>query len=208
MKRDKHPSPIILVVLVSSHCQLRNWWDNMLIYGPRLGYFPRADKSWFIVKSNLEQSARKIFAGTDVCQKVGRPASCAKCDCTISTSSSVYCIRFRHRFIYPIRTIPDIQTEMQLIDNIIDTKLLPALLDRTSTRHERQLLSSPARLGRQWYTKGQNVNIQETQFRSVLIKQRGKEQNRISILFKGNSCTIVQFCILQRKNQKPVNKTR
>ena len=36
-------------------------------HGPRLGYIPRADKSWFIVKSNLEQSARKIFAGTDVC---------------------------------------------------------------------------------------------------------------------------------------------
>ena len=47
--------------------QLRKWWDNIVIYGPPLGYFPRADKSWLIVKPNLEQSAKEIFAGTDVC---------------------------------------------------------------------------------------------------------------------------------------------
>ena len=55
---------------------------------------------------------------------------------------------FRHRFTYHIRTVCHIQTEMQLIDNIIDTKLLPALLEsRTVSRHERQLLSLPTRLG-------------------------------------------------------------
>ena len=55
--------------------------------------------------------------------------------------------RLWHRFTYHIRTILDIQTEMQLIDNIIDTELLPALLEnRTSSRHERQLPSLPTRL--------------------------------------------------------------
>ena len=46
--------------------QLRKWWDNIVIYGPPLGYFPRADKSWpwLIFKPNLEQSAKEIFAGT------------------------------------------------------------------------------------------------------------------------------------------------
>ena len=44
--------------------QLRKWWDNIVIYGPPLGYFPRADKFCLIVKPNLEQSAKEIFAGT------------------------------------------------------------------------------------------------------------------------------------------------
>ena len=47
--------------------QLHDWWVNILIYGPRLGYFPRADKSWLIFKPNREQSAKEIFTGTDVC---------------------------------------------------------------------------------------------------------------------------------------------
>ena len=55
---------------------------------------------------------------------------------------------FRHRFAYHICTIPDIQTEMQQIDSLIDTKLLPALLENGSfSRHDRQLLSLPTRLG-------------------------------------------------------------
>ena len=39
---------------------------------------------------------------------------------------------FRHRFTYHIRTIPGIENEMHLVDNVIDTKLLPALLDGRS----------------------------------------------------------------------------
>ena len=55
---------------------------------------------------------------------------------------------FRHRFTYHIRTTSGIETEMQKIDNAIDTKFLPALLDhRSVSRHERELLSLPARLG-------------------------------------------------------------
>ena len=46
--------------------ELRSWWDNIVIHGPCLGYYPRADKSWLIVKPNLEQEAKEIFAGTDV----------------------------------------------------------------------------------------------------------------------------------------------
>ena len=38
--------------------ELRSWWDNIVIHGPCLGYYPRADKSWLIVKPNLEQEAK------------------------------------------------------------------------------------------------------------------------------------------------------
>ena len=46
--------------------QLRTWWDNIVVHGPHLGYYPRADKCWLIVKSHLGETANKIFAGTDV----------------------------------------------------------------------------------------------------------------------------------------------
>ena len=45
---------------------VRSWWDNIVAHGPRLGYYPRADKSWLIVKPHLEDAAKEIFAGTDV----------------------------------------------------------------------------------------------------------------------------------------------
>ena len=44
---------------------LRRWWDNITNHGPLLGYYPRGDKSWLIVKSHLLEAAEDIFAGTN-----------------------------------------------------------------------------------------------------------------------------------------------
>ncbi|CAB4006460.1 Hypothetical predicted protein [Paramuricea clavata] len=46
--------------------QLRSRWDNIVSHGPLLGYYPRADKSWLIVKPDLLVAAEEIFAGADV----------------------------------------------------------------------------------------------------------------------------------------------
>ena len=46
--------------------QLHAWWEKFVVHGPSLGYYPRADKSWLIVKPHQEQTAIEIFAGTDV----------------------------------------------------------------------------------------------------------------------------------------------
>ena len=44
--------------------------------------------------------------------------------------------------------MPGIENEMHLVDNVIDTKLLPALLDgRSLSLNDRKLLSLPTRLG-------------------------------------------------------------
>ena len=45
---------------------LRTWWDNVTEIGPLLGYFPRPDKYWLIVKPELFQSAVTAFADTDL----------------------------------------------------------------------------------------------------------------------------------------------
>ena len=138
--------------------QLRKWWDNIVIYGLPLGYFARADKSWLIVKPNLEQSPGEIFADTDVSittdghkylggyigSDEGKSnyirtlwidqllALCEIVKFQPQAAYTAFVSGFRHRFTYHIRTIPDNQTQMQQIDSIIDTKLLPALLENHS----------------------------------------------------------------------------
>ena len=63
-------------------------------------------------------------------------------------SCAAFVSGFCHRFTYYMRTIPGFETEMQQIDNVIDTKLLPALRNHHSlSRHERELLPVPTRLG-------------------------------------------------------------
>ncbi len=46
--------------------QLRYCWDNIVEYGPLLGYHPRADESWLILKPDLIRQANHVFSGTDV----------------------------------------------------------------------------------------------------------------------------------------------
>lgn len=50
------------------------------------------------------------------------------------------------RFTYHIRTIVDIQFQLQQINNIIDTNLLSLTAGRNLSLEDRQLLASPARL--------------------------------------------------------------
>ena len=39
--------------------QLRTWWDNIVVHGPHLGYYPRADKCWLIVRPHLGETPKK-----------------------------------------------------------------------------------------------------------------------------------------------------
>ncbi len=45
---------------------LRLWWDELLNLGPLYGYFPKASKTWLIVKPEFEEEARKKFAEVNV----------------------------------------------------------------------------------------------------------------------------------------------
>ena len=38
----------------------------MLLLGPRYGYFPNGTKFWLIVKEDIEDAARKVFADSDI----------------------------------------------------------------------------------------------------------------------------------------------
>ena len=45
---------------------LRRWWDNIVLYGPKLGYNPNAAKSWLVVKPHTEVCAREGIEGINI----------------------------------------------------------------------------------------------------------------------------------------------
>ena len=45
---------------------LRKWWDNIETYGPSLGYYPNASKSWLLVKPHLLSEAERVVHGTEI----------------------------------------------------------------------------------------------------------------------------------------------
>ena len=56
---------------------LKNWWDRIGEFGPKIGYFPKACKSWLVVKEDKLQEAEEIFAGTEIkITAEGRRYSC------------------------------------------------------------------------------------------------------------------------------------
>ena len=45
---------------------LRAWWDTIVEYGPRYGYFANSSKTKLIVKPEMVEEARIVFAGTSI----------------------------------------------------------------------------------------------------------------------------------------------
>ena len=41
---------------------LREWWNNIEQHGPSFGYFPKAVKSWLVVKPEKYEEALQVFA--------------------------------------------------------------------------------------------------------------------------------------------------
>ena len=138
--------------------QLRSWRDNIVVHGPHLCYYPRADKSRLIVKPHLEERAKTICAGTDGHKYLGgyigseegkaeyiRSLVTRWCDqihvlsefANLQTQAAcaAFVSGFCNRFTYYIRTIPGFETEMQQSDQ------------HSLSKHERELLSVPTRLG-------------------------------------------------------------
>ena len=42
------------------------WWDELIVAGPDLGYYPNAVKCWLATKSDMEETARSIFEETAI----------------------------------------------------------------------------------------------------------------------------------------------
>ena len=45
---------------------LLHWWKKIEHMGPLLGYYPKASKSWLIVKTNCMKEAEELFKNTGI----------------------------------------------------------------------------------------------------------------------------------------------
>jgi hypothetical protein len=156
---------------------LREWWDRVVENGPNYGYFPKASKSWLVVKSEKLEEAKELFRDTGVqitvegrkylgghvgTEEGGRKYFQELCEewayqleelsliakCEPQAAYSVFTAGFRHKLTYFIRTIPNVAELVKPIDDIINNKFLPALTERQAiSRIDRKLIALPVKLG-------------------------------------------------------------
>ena len=152
--------------------KLRNiltWWNKLNTFGPKLGYFPKANKSWLIVKPEKYETAKVIFKDTNlnitnegkrhlgavvgtgefrkeyVIMRVNEWVTELKLLTKIAKfyPQAAYCAftsGLRKKFKSVIRTIPNISHLLQPIENVIRQELITSLFEgRTCNDAERQL---------------------------------------------------------------------
>ena len=157
--------------------ELKHWWDNIENYGPLLGYYPKASKSWLIVKPTMLEQAQQIFSDTNVNITVeGRSYLGGFIGNDVGKSKhinikleqwikqienlsiiaryepqaaySAFVAGFKHKLTYYIRVTNEIAPFIEQLDHIINTKFLPAITEgHEFSEDERQLISLPVRLG-------------------------------------------------------------
>ena len=155
---------------------LKVWWDCIVRYGPLIGYFPNASKSWLTVKEQFIDSAKEIFKETGVkITNHGRKhlgavigssqfkeeyvskkvedwvTSIQKLTNIAKTQpQAAYCCYvngFVHKFTYIMRTIPDISTLLYPLDDAINEFIKVLFESYDFSTLERKLWSLPVRLG-------------------------------------------------------------
>ena len=144
---------------------------------PYLGYYPKPEKSWLIVKPDKLRLAQAMFADTKINitsegkkhlgASIGSPTYKkdfvkSKVDewasqlHTLSKIAKIYphtaycafTAGFKHKLNYMMRTLDSIETNLAPIEEVINNQLIPALLEgRTVNENERELLSLPVKLG-------------------------------------------------------------
>ena len=156
---------------------LLQWWQHLSSIGPKFGYFPNALKTVLIVKPEYFIDAKSIFADTNiqitdqgqrhlgaalgsrtyakeyVTQKVTHWVAevIALADVATTRPHAAYCA-FTHgmvgRWVYVMRTIPDISSLFAPLEDAIQLKLIPSLTGHASSSAvERELFSLPCRMG-------------------------------------------------------------
>ena len=161
-----------------STCQrLRPWWDELVARGPSFGYYPKASKTFLVVKEEYAEEAERAFADTSVSittqgkRHLGAAVgSMAFRDEFVSGKVKSWCkevellsqaalshphaafAAYIHgqasKWTYISRTIPGIGHLLEPLEQVIQEKFIPAITGRPScSKIERSLLALPARMG-------------------------------------------------------------
>ena len=155
---------------------VKTWWDELMVSGPPLGYFPNPQKCWLIVKPEKERPAKEIFSETTINittegrkhlgaalgsrdffeeyvdekveEWVAQVTRLAEFATTQPQSSyAAFVFGLRHRWTYFLRTLPDIAPFLEPLERAIADLLVPAITEHVTTQEERDLLELPVRLG-------------------------------------------------------------
>ena len=156
--------------------EIKKWWDNLCVAGPKYGYFPLPKKTVLIVKEEHKSKALEVFDKTDikittrgerhmgavigstefkeeyVSQKINKWIE------DITTLSNIakdepqavyssYTKAISRRWTYVQRTIPGIANLFDPLEKSIREKLIPALVGRQVSDEERAILALPVRMG-------------------------------------------------------------
>ena len=155
---------------------MRLWWDKIDSLGPKIGYFVKASKSWLIVKSEFLDEARKIFEGSglnittegrrhlgavigsdsfkaayvsnhvdDCINKLKELTEIAKCE--PHSAFAAYTHGFRSKYIYILRTIPNISQLLAPLDKAVDDFLSVLFQGKVFSSNLRKLFALPVKMG-------------------------------------------------------------
>jgi len=156
---------------------LKSMWDCIEKWGPEYGYYQQAEKSWLIVKPQFAEEARSVFAGTGVkittegkkhlgaaigsseyrnefidkqiAQWIDELTTLSKI-ALFAPQEAYTCFTagYKHKFNFYMRTIPGIGDSLKAIDEVIATKLIPAISGGIIPNDvERSLFSLPPSFG-------------------------------------------------------------
>ena len=156
---------------------LKLWWDQLLCHGSSFGYFANPTKSWLLVKPELLDKAKSVFADTDVNvtsdgqRYLGSPIGSDSFvsdfirgkvgewvaqlerlnDIAHTQPHAAYSSLthgFLHKFIYFFRTTPNLSQFVGPIEDCIRYHLIPTLTGQDGLNDLfRVILSLPTRLG-------------------------------------------------------------
>ena len=155
---------------------LRVWWDLVNKYGPLMGYYPKASKSWLIVKPGILDSAKEMFNGTGInitdqgrkhleamvgsaeykkdylLEKVEEWVSSIQRLSLIAKTQpqaaySCYVKGFTHKFTHFMRTIPDISSLLKPLDDAVDDFIKVLFNNFDFNTVEGNFWSLPLRMG-------------------------------------------------------------
>ena len=157
--------------------QLKEWWDHLITEGKKLGYHVNEGKSWLIIKKPEDiQTAQDIFHGSNInmttagkrhlgaaigsndfktdyiqakvskwCDEIHNLAEIAKSQ--PHAAYSAYIHGQQHKYKYFMRTISNIQKQLEPLDDAINNFLIPAITGFSITEAERELLALPIKSG-------------------------------------------------------------
>ena len=146
--------------------EIKQWWDGLNILGPGIGYFPNANKCWIILKPEKEainvtvggqkhlgavivsRDYLQDYVNEKVASWVNEVAQLAEfAGVQPQASYAAYTFGLKHRWMYFLRTIPDIQDLLEPLEEAISQVLITAIVERKCSKLDKDVLALPVRLG-------------------------------------------------------------